>query len=73
MIVHRVPMLPAVRISRNPENVCLRTALAISSNESTYYETTLSPDEAEALGLDLMLDARRARAMRASNEWLETS
>ena len=71
MIVQRLFYRPMVRISVNPEKVCIQTPISYDEdNRSEYFETALTPSEAEALALDLMIDARRARGLIATNEFL---
>jgi hypothetical protein len=50
--------VPYVTIGPDPTKVITRTPLDVD----TFYETVLTPDEAECLGLYLMLDAKRAKA-----------
>jgi hypothetical protein len=50
--------VPYVTIGPDPTKVITRTPL----DTDTFYETVLTPDEAEVYGLYLMLDAKRAKA-----------
>jgi hypothetical protein len=56
--VPRCLHVPYVTIGPDPTVVVTRTPLDVD----TFYETVLTPDEAECLGLYLMLDAKRAKA-----------
>ncbi len=59
----RCLLVPYVTMPPDPETVVTRTPLS----ETTYYETTMTPDEAEGFGFALQLDARRARQAAAAN------
>lgn len=58
---------PYVTQARDPETVCVRTPTA---SPREYFETVLTPEEAENLGLELLIEARRAKEARAHREWL---
>lgn len=66
--VSRCLLLPRVWEPRNPETVSSRVP---TESQNVYFEITLTPEEAEAYALDLLVDARRAKAARASREWME--
>ncbi|PSJ55746.1 hypothetical protein [Pseudaminobacter soli (ex Li et al. 2025)] len=66
--MNRCLMLPRVWQPRDPETVCTRIQ---TEGPSVYFEITLTPEEAEAYALDLLVDARRAKGARASREWIE--
>lgn len=51
-------MKPYLVQPRDPATVCVKTPV---TGPEDFYETTLTPDEAELYGLELMLDAKRAR------------
>lgn len=59
----RVLLRPSICHSSEPGSVIIRTPL---EDPNTYYETVLSADEAHMLGLELLMDANRARC------WLQS-
>lgn len=64
-LVTRCLLLPRVWEPRNPETVCSRIP---TESPNTYWELTMTPEEAETYALDLLVDARRAKAARATRE-----
>lgn len=64
----RILLAPKVWMPRDPEMVEYRTPVG-SPNE--YFETVLTPEEAENHALELLIDARRAKQARACRQWLE--
>jgi hypothetical protein len=67
--VQRMFYRPQVRMGPDPEKVCLQTLICYREDGSEYFESGLTPEEAEALSLELLIDAKRARAMIESNEF----
>lgn len=66
--MNRCLLRPYTTMPRDPESVCIRTP---TSSPNEYFETVLTPEEAEDYGLNLLIEARRAKAARASRLWLE--
>lgn len=56
----RVLYLPKPCMSPDTKMVCIRLPL---DNPNEYLETMLTPDEAQNFGLELMIDAARARGV----------
>lgn len=63
----RCLLRPYTTMPRDPETVCVRTP---TSSPESYFETVLTPEEAEDYALNLLIEARRAKAARSSREWL---
>ena len=59
MKLPRALFIPKVWAPEDPCTVCLRTP---TSEADTYYETVLTPDEADMLSFWLRVDVMRARA-----------
>lgn len=57
-------MRPRVWMPRDPEMVCIHAPI---NDPNEYYESNLTPDEAETLAWELWTDARRARYLRLVN------
>lgn len=64
----RCLFVPYVIGSEKVESVVVRTP---TSDPTEYFETELTPEEAENYALDLLIAVRRAKSVRASREWLE--
>lgn len=65
----RAVMVPYVMMPYDPETVVIRTP---TSNPESYFETILTPDEAEKLAFDLWGAARRGTYMRKTNDRLRS-
>ena len=63
----RAVMVPTVWASEDPTKVCIRTP---TENPDTYFETILTPDEADMLSFWIKADVVRARSRIQSDEWL---
>ena len=59
MTLPRSLMTPTVWQPEDPSTVCYRTP---TESPNTYYETVLTPDEAEMFSFWLLVDAKRAKA-----------
>lgn len=64
MMLPRSVMTPNVWACRNPEMVCYRTPIG---NPNEYFETNLTPSEAETFAFDLWRAARQARYLAGVN------
>lgn len=65
----RCLFIPYVIATERVQSVVLRTP---TSDPNEYFETELTPEEAENYALDMLIAVRRAKSARASREWLET-
>jgi len=59
-VTHRILYLPKPCMSPDTKMVCVRIPL---DDPNEYYEMMLTPDEAQNFGLELMIDACRARGV----------
>jgi len=66
-IYPRSIMVPKVWQSHDPEMVEIRTVI---DEPNVYYESRLTPEEAETLAWELWTDARRARSRGEANKRL---
>lgn len=64
----RCLFIPYVIASERVESVVTRTPVG---EPNTYFETEMTPEEAENFALDLLNEARKAKHLRSSREWLE--
>lgn len=63
-MTHRCLHLPRVVMPRDPETVC---AVTPTEDPGTYFETVMSYDEARRYGLELLMDAERAKHAAEAN------
>lgn len=64
----RCLFVPYVTATERVESVVTRTP---TSDPNEYFETEMTPEEAENYALDLLIAVRRAKHVRASREWHE--